>query len=256
MMHTISIELVILNRNKLTSWSDINCPDMYYLDLSHNQITTISVDAFNSMPSLSQLDLANNFITDIPTFQGMDGLVSLNLMLNKIKHVNSESFRNLVNLQYLFLYHNEIESFNFTGDVNLLPNLVELTMSSNQLTSINGLVLPVNVSSVDFRFNKLTHLETGSIKPISQLRSLNIENNEIRKIDRDFFNDAVNLTVRMESNLCYSYVFTIIDKDDLGQLNATLKNCYMYNHAMKSISSIIVLVVSVSVSVFVSFHDF
>lgn len=239
---------VILGRNKLTSWSAHNLPNVVTLYLNDNQITTISSATFADMPNLKFLDLSNNSITEIPTLEGLGELLWFSLMINKVKNVQAESFKNLVSLNYLYLSYNEIENCNFTiTDANFLPNAQELSFTGNQLTTIDDFILPVNTRSISFSYNKLTHLQANSIKPLSQLRFLYVENNEIRGIDRNFFDNVTELTLYMKNNNCYSDNFTVSDRDDLNQKMSMLERCF--NNATNSISSVVVLMISVLISV-------
>lgn len=243
---------VILSRNKLSSWSSHNLPNVYILYLDGNEITTISGAAFVDMPKVFLLDLGDNSITDLPTFEGLGQVTWLNFMNNKVKHVHAESFTNLVSLNYLYLGYNEIEYCNFTiSDTDFLPNVRELSFSGNQLTAIENFILPVNVTNINFSYNKLTHLRVNSIKPITQLRYLNVENNEIRGIDRDFFANVTDLTMYMKNNHCYSDNITISGRDDYNQKESMLEGCF--NNATNSISSVVVLVFSVLISVIFKF---
>lgn len=234
------------------TWSKVEC-DSWILQHLLAQIWEIYIfgttSSSGNMPKLNQLYLSNNFITEIPKFVdlGFGQLSFLDLTRNKVKNVNVESFNGLRNLRNLYLEYNEIETFNFTiADESFLPNLVELSLNGNQITSFD-IILPANVTGIRFQNNKLTYLKTNSIQPISQLRYLNVDNNEIRKIDSDFFNDAINLTVYMENNHCFSDQIIINDRDDLEQKTPLLEKCF--NHATNSVLSIGVLLASVFVSI-------
>lgn len=249
MPHLIS---VMLARNMLTSWSENNLSNMLTLDLSVNQIATISSDAFANMPKLFLLDLGNNSITEIPSFEGLGQLSWFNLMNNKVKYVSGESFKNLASLTYLYLNYNEIENLNFTiADANFLPQLNELSFSGNRLTNIENFILPVNVTTINFSYNKLTHLQTNSVMPITQLRVLNVENNEIRKIDRDYFDNVTDLTLRMKNNYCFSDTIEVSGRDIQRKLSELLEVCF--NGATNSMSSVVVLVISTLISVIFKF---
>lgn len=235
---------IILSGNKLTSWSAHNLPNIFTLNLNNNQITAIPSGTFVGMPKLFLLDLGNNSITEIPTLEGLNHLTWLSFTFNKLKHVQVESFRNLLSLHYLYLSYNEIETLNFTTrSANILPNMYELSFSGNQLEAVENFILPVNLTSISFSYNKLSQLQTRSIEPISQLRFLYVENNEIRRIDRDFFDNVTELTLYMRDNNCYNDNFTFSNRDEFNQKESLLQICF--NSATNLISSVFVLVASV-----------
>ena len=95
-------------------------------------------------------------------------LIELNLIHNKITHINSGTFDPLINLENLFLFSNKLSNIDNKFIINL-----------NKLTSF------------DISYNELTRLPNKWLPP--SLTYLSIRENDIQKISSNTFDGAINL---------------------------------------------------------------
>lgn len=138
---------------------------LQFLDLSNNQITSLSSD-FWSFGSLKNLNLSFNQISqNLPSNVGNFGLLeTLDLSFNNFTENIPESISSLSNLQVLKLNHNGFLSNVPTGILNC-HSLVSIDLSSNRLTG---------------------SLPDGFGSSFSKLKSFNIAKNLINGRGSDF----------------------------------------------------------------------
>lgn len=140
---------VKLNANKLVNLSFTNFPDLFHLDLSGNQIKSITSKTFTGLKNLRYLSLAGNEITVFPkdAFSLLDNLERIDLSNNKINVVYYDTFSSE--------YHNNIELNEVNLSSNNLTRLPEnifwplrrpklIDLSNNRITNLSGSVLSFN----------------------------------------------------------------------------------------------------------------
>ncbi|XP_011024819.1 PREDICTED: serine/threonine-protein kinase BRI1-like 2 [Populus euphratica] len=153
-----------LSHNNLSSLPDdllLNSDKVQALDLSYNNFTgSISgLRVENSCNSLSQLDLSGNFLTDSipPSLSNCTNLKTLNLSFNMITGEIPRSLGELGSLQRLDLSHNHISGWIPSELGNACNSLLELKLSYNNISGS----IPVSFS------------------PCSWLQTLDLSNNNI-----------------------------------------------------------------------------
>lgn len=149
-----------------------NCKSLQMLNLSYNGITNIDDDLFKNLTNLIYLNFSNNELKVIPPQLGrLLNLTTLILNNNPLEQAKMRQIDRLKSLRSLHLantYRNNNNTpINTLGD---LTNLVELNLSSNQLTKVP---------------EDLAHLD--------KLKRLNLSNNFINKMPEDFGNWWPNL---------------------------------------------------------------
>ncbi|XP_040172649.1 protein toll-like isoform X1 [Anopheles arabiensis] len=160
--------------------------DVCFLDLSHNKITTLSIQLLKSFSSLKQLQLHNNqlYMIDVDAFKSQSqSLIFLNLSHNRLtlhenndRMINSTSwilFRPLIKLAHLDLSYNEITNI-FDHFKNFMHNLQSLDLSHNFITHISYTDFPFlssKINLVNLESNKITHpdFDLRSIEPLHRL---------------------------------------------------------------------------------------
>ena len=227
------LEQVYLNDNKIKSIDvgvfGANLPNLYILDLSMNEITTIQPGVFSNLVDLRDLNLAANKISSLAegSFSGIENLEGLRLQENHIEVLRSEYFKGLSKLNYLDLSCNRINTIN-SGVFDELDSLYDLSLLANQIQEIpaNAFVgvssnltrlnlegnwistmnadsfngLP-NLEVLYLGYNRLVTLPAGVFSQLSNLYVLDITYNQIEKIHPDAFKGAGNL---MEITLDYN----------------------------------------------------
>lgn len=133
-----------LSYNSLTrlrdDWLHAPLNRLHSLLLSHNELTSVSPDAFLLVPHLKHLDLSSNKIKalDENLFIELQELQVLLLYNNLIAHIDRTAFDNMASLQKLYLSQNHITRFplELVKDGAKLPELLLLDLSSNKLKTL------------------------------------------------------------------------------------------------------------------------
>ncbi|XP_062567806.1 slit homolog 2 protein-like [Saccostrea cucullata] len=160
------------------------------LDLSHNNLTSLTKKDFEKFINVHTLYLNENKISDIEngTFSSLIHLSVLNISCNSLSTIDKGVFCNLKNLSMLYMKRNLIDrlSLDVFHDV---PKLRYISLSENLLSS----------------FDECTF-------PIPSLRILVLDNNSLSSIPSNIFNCTPNLrTIRLNLNkitLISDYTFS------------------------------------------------
>ena len=109
-----------------------NDSQVYYLDLSSNNITSVPDFAFIRLPLLDSLSLAFNSITHISfnTFKRLDNLVYLDLSFNNLNSIEADTFTHMNLLRYLYLHNNQLAVLS-PAAINPLHNLHNISLYGN-----------------------------------------------------------------------------------------------------------------------------
>jgi len=165
-----------------------------YIHLESLGITEINNQWFANNTNLHFLDFRANRIVLTPnSFVGMESLIGLNLEDNAITEIPDGSFAPLQNLEELLFTKNQVRQFSansFTG----LGNLFALDVSGNPLGSIpNGTFqnLP-NLSDLDLTFCNLTSLNANSFQGLNRLSNITLNTNQIEELPVGLFTSNLN----------------------------------------------------------------
>jgi Leucine-rich repeat (LRR) protein len=124
----------------LTELAFNNKADLRTLDLSFNQLVSLSSSTFVNFPRLRNLDLASNGLEliDPLAFIGLTRLTNLDLSSNCILELPSEVFKLLTNLEHLDLSSNNLQVI--SGSLTLgLVNLYYLNLGRNDIIRVEPL---------------------------------------------------------------------------------------------------------------------
>ncbi|XP_029472949.1 platelet glycoprotein Ib alpha chain-like [Rhinatrema bivittatum] len=107
-------------------------PLLTHLDLSENNLTTLTNETFKSLSSLGKLIISKNKITTLPngTFAGLNKVSELNLEMNNLQSLEPGIFSSLPALKTLNLQKNQLESVP-EGIFDSLAKLSTLSLSDN-----------------------------------------------------------------------------------------------------------------------------
>ncbi|XP_037038617.1 leucine-rich repeat-containing protein 15-like [Bradysia coprophila] len=225
-----------LNANSITTWTSTfhnSNQALQELRLDRNQISSLSSDTFANLPQLKTLRVGDS-IEELPTFSGLNSLEELWLNYNKLKVISADSFKNLKSLRLLQLSFNNIESVNFTltpTTAGSLPNLTSLNLLFNSITEIpdGTFTLLTNLRDLNLCRNRIEFLSAESIRPIIQIRTLDVAFNQIARIERDLFAGVTNLTFRSQRNVCFDGDVSIGSSDDFENgVDALLEPCFSF----------------------------
>jgi Leucine-rich repeat (LRR) protein len=197
-----AIEIVNSGIKKVPE-NHLNGLEIDLLDLSNNEIRSLSRDVFRGIIKLEQLDLTSNNLEriDAETFKPLENsLVQLKLGRNKIGLGSAQDFsnalNNLKNLTVLALVHNEIRVL---PDLSKMTSLNDLSLSSNFISSLTDDItkeslLPSSLIELNLNENRLSHLTESSFANLKNLKYLSLESNLINSISELAFSSSFLLT--------------------------------------------------------------
>ncbi|XP_041091051.1 toll-like receptor 21 [Polyodon spathula] len=177
------------------------------LNVSHNQISALSLGAFSHLPRLASLRLDCNELDVIldGVFEGLGLLRSLNLSFNAIRHLSNGTFDGLHNLTELWLRNNRLATIPPRA-FSSLAGLERLYLDSNQLGGFSEIAKEIaglgRLRVLDLCNNLLKSVSYSSPLPLS-LADLRLCNNSIVTLDRkaELFGLIQELDLSSNSNL-------------------------------------------------------
>lgn len=124
-----------------------NMPSLLHINLADNNISKWHRDWFQDTPLLSRISIQNNSIELLPNraFENLKGVkmfgkvdltVNLVFSYNKISTIQPEAFRGLTSIHNLWLDHNELKNFNETLLENV--NIYDLRLDYNKIKCFSG----------------------------------------------------------------------------------------------------------------------
>ncbi|XP_077410363.1 toll-like receptor 22 [Vanacampus margaritifer] len=191
------LDLADNGMKKVANDSFRGLPGLRSLTLSQNSLSLVP-PAIRNLTNLLELDLSSNNISSLTCedFANLDKLRVLGLYQNKISAVKGCAFKDLSNLQVLKLQTNRITKLNGAFKMDF-PHLRQLKLDNNQLTAIErgafeGLRSLQNLS---MQRNQLQKLENGSFIGLTMLTDILLQSNELQQteISAGVFNDLINL---------------------------------------------------------------
>ena len=146
------------------------------LDLSYNQLKSLTNANFNCLASLTAVYLNYNNITvvDSSTFNNQANLRYLNLANNQISQIPQYLFyTHLVNLNYIDLSYNQLTTMELWP--TYLSKIININLKYNQISQFtnnflwflaysNNLPALPSSSTVDLQYNKFTTFDDKSIQ--------------------------------------------------------------------------------------------
>ncbi|XP_014470842.1 PREDICTED: leucine-rich repeat-containing protein 15-like isoform X2 [Dinoponera quadriceps] len=181
-----------------TIYSDFSgLNNLTYLNLSRNEISSLSSGAFQKLLQLETLDLSQNKIQEVIKMSSAINVTTLLLSCNKIQKVPANAFQQMPELRELSLKANLIEEV----DVNsfaYLNYLETLDLSDNKLSSLpEGWTGAFNsLQILDLSENKFTSLESLSLSNTLPLVEVYLMANPLKYLDAGSFDNLPkNVTV-------------------------------------------------------------
>jgi len=150
------------------------------LHLMQNKIHTWSPRFLSTQPALTELDLRDNKITEIPTtINQCVGLKRLIVCSNRITHIPAEVY-SISGLNILNLGGNYIEEV--PPGIHHLGNLKELILANNRLTAVQPDIYSLTQLQVlNLSWNDITTLEPG-IGNMTKLAVLFLNGNKLKEL--------------------------------------------------------------------------
>ncbi|CEG38811.1 Leucine-rich repeat protein [Plasmopara halstedii] len=157
------------------------CVDLFKMDLSHNQLSSIS-DEIGDLAAVTSIKLANNLLQVLPErLYELRALTYLDLSNNQLGRDLSENFGTLINMKELNLSGNKLSRL--PDSVIFLKNMKVLHIAENVLTA-----LPTQIGELErlkilnAHTNQLTSLPS-SLGRLEKLQNLNLNKNSLVSTD-------------------------------------------------------------------------
>lgn len=185
-----------INNIRAIGDSSFNGLNIRRLDLTGNQIQTISVKAFNGIEAgLKELLISFSSSAEFPSssFTGLENLELLEIRNFGKAVFPSDAFLKLTSLVEMRLVNSSLSSLtanNFRGQV---AHLERLSLNSNRFTQIPGdaLVTLPSLKDLDLSFNQLTGLAAHAFSRFISLQSIIFDGNSMENnIDPSAFSDV------------------------------------------------------------------
>ncbi|MCG9132486.1 leucine-rich repeat protein, partial [Candidatus Poribacteria bacterium] len=149
----------------VTSASDVkvgHLVNVTSLDLSHEEISSLTADDFDGLTYLTSLDLGYNSLSSLPSglFDGLTALTSLNIQNNSLTSLPDDIFDDLTKLKTLILTGNDINTLQ--GDlITSLSSLSTLKLDHNDLSSLPAGFFATGrkITNVDVNWNTVRPLK-------------------------------------------------------------------------------------------------
>lgn len=154
------------------------------LDFSHNAIAEVSNDGDATMPALTTLDLSHNNIHMLSSprvFQCFPSLVNLDLSNNNMEYIHPATFQHLPNLRNVHLEFNEFESL----PEQLFHNtsVAELNLGANPWDchcGVGWLVRDLQNTGVDHIYTNTHNIRCNQPQVLSEMHVKDLNHSELR----------------------------------------------------------------------------
>lgn len=234
-----NITEIDLSQNNISSVSDVclgSLPQLLSLHMEENWIQELSDSCLISLPNLQEFYINHNLIFSISSqaFHGLSRLLRLHLNSNRLTSINSQWFQPLPNLEILMLGENPIL---YLSDMNFKPltNLRSLVLARMNLTKIpdDTLVGLENLESLSLFDNLLNKVPQAALTRVPNLKFLDLNKNPIDRIKRDDFVDMMHLKelgINSMSELVSIDKFALNNLPELTKIEATNNPRLSYIH--------------------------
>lgn len=194
-----NITEIDLSQNNLSSISDVhlgNLPQLLSLHMEENWIQDLPERCLAEVSNLQELYMNHNLISSISpvAFQGLSNLVRLHLNSNKLKVIKREWFEPVPNLEILMIGENPVVSID---DMNFKPlsNLRSLVLTRMNLSQLPDEALAGldSLESISFYDNTFPEVPHSALRSAKNLKFLDLNKNPIARIQRGDFVDMLHL---------------------------------------------------------------
>ncbi|KOB69977.1 18 wheeler [Operophtera brumata] len=180
---------------------------LQHLYLQHNNISDISIEAFNGLVSMRVLNISHNHLHTLPEglFANARELREIYLNDNTLFELARGIFHRLEQLIVLDLSSNQLTSNHIDDGTFLgLIRLIVLNLSNNGLTRLDGKTFKdlFVLQILNLKNNSIGYIEDNAFLPLYNLHTLNLAENRIHTIDENLFNGLFVLSkLTLNNNL-------------------------------------------------------
>ena len=185
-----NLEYVDLSYNKFSEWRDnwlFAYDEIQLLNMSHNQLVSLSSTAFKSVISIVSLDLSHNAISTL-TSLGPLKVTHLFMSSNSLSSIEDDFFDTLhQTLVSLDLSSNRFTQFPFSFKIfhqlqslNLANNKLGGAFKSDKLGNLMQSLQSVQI--LDLSSNGISIIQPFHLQPLTHLHTLLLNDNKIRAL--------------------------------------------------------------------------
>ena len=221
------LKVLFMSKNKISDLEKSTfsgLESLRVLSLSENHLKEITdVAVFHPLKNLEQLDLSGNELTTLSqhSLSGLLNLRSLHLQRNRFRVVPSQALSGLAALLELDFSGNDLQG-RLVERSFALPALVDLNLQSNAIESLSPGAVSGTVRTLHLASNRLQAIPTEAFAALPELENLSIGRNRITAIGENAFSGLKN----MKS--------LVLRNDD--SLNLIHMNAFSHNPLLESVS--------------------
>lgn len=179
MLNVPNVEELYLNRcniKELLPTAFGKLPNIVFISLAENMLTTLPHNIFHSLATLEELDLSSNSIENLP------------------RHIFDNTSLSILNMRY-----NEMSG----RPAFVAPELQKLDLSYNKLTTINDMMFTdmPNLNNLVLKGNAIRKVHHAAFAPLADLRHVDVSFNDLEQVSSLLFLENAYLeTVRLNDN--------------------------------------------------------
>lgn len=220
------MKYIYLQHNQIATVSDEafrNGTNLVWVMLHENQIAKIGQKAFGSLVKLDRLYLNGNNLTEVPS-NLPHSLRDLRLNNNKIDKVSTNAFEGMENLTSLLLNHNAIQDMG--SSLKSLKSLTLLDVTRNQLKKIpDG--LPATLHQLYLGFNSIDAIPGNFFTHFTSLQYVRLSHNALT--DKGIPSNTFNVSGLIELDLSYNKL------ERIPTVSTSLEHLYLQANQIKGI---------------------
>ncbi len=192
------------------------------LDLSHNEIASLSGSSVLRAKNLWRLQLSNNRLAEVGAglLSGLRALQVLDLSGNAISTVEKGAFNANSQLAALRLDGNRLT--NISGLFHALPGLNWLNVSDNAVSKFDYAMLPRDLHWLDVSHNRISELGNADSGGAVRLRVLDASFNRLRQLGPGSVPDSVETLLVNDNAISQIVPYTFFKKVHLRRVDLTV----------------------------------
>lgn len=218
------MKYIYLQHNQITTVSDEafkNGTNLVWVMLHENHIVKIGQKALSSLVNLDRLYLSSNNLTEVPS-NLPHSLRDLRLNHNKIEKVSPNAFERMENLTTLLLNHNAIQDMG--SSLKGLKSLTLLDVSRNQLKKVpDG--LSTTLHQLYLGFNSIDAIPGNLFNHFTNLQYVRLSHNALT--DKGIPPNAFNVSGLVELDLSYNKL------ERIPTVSTSLEHLYLQANQIK-----------------------
>lgn len=243
------LQILDVSQNELktvpANWDSGALRRLQQLQLQHNNISDVSVDAFAGLVALRVLNLSHNHLETLPSelLQSNKELREIHLQNNQLFELPKGLFHRLEQLLVLDVSGNQLSSHHINNATfSGLIRLIVLNLAHNALTRIDSKTFKelYFLQILDLRNNSIGHIEDNAFLPLYNLHTLNLAENRLHTLDDRLFNGLYVLSKLTLNNNLINIVEANVFKNcsDLKELDLSSNQLHSVPQALQDLSAL------------------